>query len=54
MNKKIDSLVGTQQGSIIAHILANIYLNELDELMAEKIKTSQLSTKGNTSRPFKS
>ena len=51
LNKKIDSLVGTPQGSIISPILANIYLHELDELMTEKIKESNSS--GNTSKPFK-
>lgn len=51
LNKKIDSLVGTPQGSIISPILANIYLHELDDLISEKIKESNSS--GDTSKPFK-
>ncbi len=51
VSKKIDTLIGTPQGSIISPILFNIYLHELDELMTKECQKSKKS--GTTSNPNK-
>lgn len=51
MNKKIDTIIGTPQGSVLSPILANIYLHEFDKFMMEKVNLSLDS--GSTSKRFK-